>query len=70
MVDPRMIPPKSRVRCFGPRGGLLRGAARFDNDTYAVMASRTERPMASKLVAYHGSDTAAELTVPLLVVRG
>ncbi len=40
------------------------------NDTYAVMASRTERPMASKLVAYHGSDTAAELTVPLLVVRG
>ncbi|MDG4805326.1 alkaline phosphatase family protein [Micromonospora sp. WMMD1120] len=40
------------------------------NDTYAVMASRTERPMASKLVAYHGSDTATELTVPLLVVRG
>ncbi|MET8232435.1 nucleotide pyrophosphatase/phosphodiesterase family protein [Micromonospora sp. NPDC005298] len=40
------------------------------NDTYAVMASRTERPMASKLVAYHGSDTAAELTVPLVVVRG
>ncbi|MGC4811897.1 alkaline phosphatase family protein [Micromonospora sp. DT228] len=40
------------------------------NATYAVMASRTERPMASKLVAYHGSDTAAELTVPLLVVRG
>ncbi|MEV4121123.1 nucleotide pyrophosphatase/phosphodiesterase family protein [Micromonospora sp. NPDC049645] len=40
------------------------------DDTYAVMASRTERPMASKLVAYHGSDTAAELTVPLLVVRG
>ncbi|MFG2050072.1 alkaline phosphatase family protein [Micromonospora sp. NPDC048935] len=40
------------------------------NDTYAIMASRTERPMASKLVAYHGSDTAAELTVPLLVVRG
>ncbi|MBQ0903254.1 alkaline phosphatase family protein [Micromonospora sp. U21] len=40
------------------------------NDTYAVMATRTERPMASRLVAYHGSDTAAELTVPLLVVRG
>ncbi|MEV4388346.1 nucleotide pyrophosphatase/phosphodiesterase family protein [Micromonospora sp. NPDC049580] len=40
------------------------------NDTYAVMASRTERPMASTLVAYHGADTAAELTVPLLVVRG
>ncbi|KOX06783.1 nucleotide pyrophosphatase [Micromonospora sp. NRRL B-16802] len=40
------------------------------NDTYAVMATRTEPPMASRLVAYHGSDTAAELTVPLLVVRG
>jgi hypothetical protein len=40
------------------------------NGTYAVMATRTERPMASRLVAYHGSDTAAELTVPLLVVRG
>ncbi|MCO1597895.1 alkaline phosphatase family protein [Micromonospora sp. RHAY321] len=40
------------------------------NDTYAVLATRTERPMASRLVAYHGSDTAAELTVPLLVVRG
>ncbi|WP_406078853.1 alkaline phosphatase family protein [Micromonospora sp. NBC_00858] len=40
------------------------------NDTYAVLATRTERPMASRLVAYHGSDTATELTVPLLVVRG
>ncbi|MFC4019517.1 alkaline phosphatase family protein [Micromonospora sp. GCM10011542] len=40
------------------------------NDTYAVMATRTERPMASRLVAYHGADTAAELTIPLLVVRG
>ncbi|MEH1168444.1 nucleotide pyrophosphatase/phosphodiesterase family protein [Micromonospora sp. CPCC 205539] len=40
------------------------------NDTYAVMATRTERPMASRLVAYHGADTAAEVTVPLLVVRG
>ncbi|MEV1113224.1 nucleotide pyrophosphatase/phosphodiesterase family protein [Micromonospora sp. NPDC049751] len=40
------------------------------NDTYAVLASRTEPPKVSKLVAYHGADTAAELTVPLLVVRG
>ncbi|MET8351334.1 MULTISPECIES: nucleotide pyrophosphatase/phosphodiesterase family protein [unclassified Micromonospora] len=40
------------------------------NDTYAVLATRTEPPMASRLVAYHGSDTAAELTVPLLVVCG
>ncbi|MER7890963.1 nucleotide pyrophosphatase/phosphodiesterase family protein [Micromonospora sp. NPDC094482] len=40
------------------------------NDTYAVLASRSEHPTASRLVAYHGSDTAAEMTIPLLVVRG
>ncbi|KKK02457.1 alkaline phosphatase family protein [Micromonospora sp. HK10] len=39
-------------------------------DTYAVLATRSEPPMASRLVAYHGSDTAAEMTVPLLVLRG
>ncbi|MGC4895878.1 alkaline phosphatase family protein [Micromonospora sp. DT31] len=39
-------------------------------DTYAVTATRSEPPMASRLVAYHGADTAAEMTVPLLVVRG
>ncbi|WP_089157235.1 alkaline phosphatase family protein [Micromonospora sp. NBS 11-29] len=39
-------------------------------DTYAVVATRSEPPMASRLVAYHGADTAAEMTVPLLVLRG
>jgi hypothetical protein len=39
-------------------------------DTYAVTASRSEPPMASRLVAYHGADTAVEMTIPLLVVRG
>ncbi|SCG63212.1 alkaline phosphatase family protein [Micromonospora inositola] len=39
-------------------------------DTYAVVATRSEKPMESRLVAYHGADTAAEMTVPLLVVRG
>ncbi|QLQ37044.1 alkaline phosphatase family protein [Micromonospora robiginosa] len=39
-------------------------------DTYAVTATRSEPPMVSRLVAYHGADTAAEMTVPLLVVRG
>ncbi|MBY8872794.1 alkaline phosphatase family protein [Micromonospora sp. PLK6-60] len=39
-------------------------------DRYAVLATRSEPPMASRLVAYHGSDTAAEMTVPLIVVRG
>ncbi|MGR6321134.1 alkaline phosphatase family protein [Micromonospora soli] len=38
--------------------------------TYAVVATRSEKPMESRLVAYHGSDTAAEMTIPLLVVRG
>ncbi|MEU8405958.1 nucleotide pyrophosphatase/phosphodiesterase family protein [Micromonospora sp. NPDC048842] len=59
---------------FGPvpeeHLGRIGDVVAICNDTYAVMASRTERPMASKLVAYHGSDTAMELTVPLLVVRG
>ncbi|WP_433386653.1 alkaline phosphatase family protein [Micromonospora sp. KLBMP9576] len=40
------------------------------NATYAVTASRSEPPAASRLVAYHGADTAAEMTIPLLVVRG
>ncbi|MBM7079990.1 alkaline phosphatase family protein [Micromonospora humida] len=39
-------------------------------DTYAVLATRSEPPAVSRLVAYHGADTAAEMTVPLLVVRG
>ncbi|MFE9690051.1 alkaline phosphatase family protein [Micromonospora sp. NPDC005806] len=38
--------------------------------TYAVVATRSEKPMESRLVAYHGSDTAAEMTIPLLVLRG
>ncbi|MCP3786195.1 alkaline phosphatase family protein [Micromonospora sp. A3M-1-15] len=38
--------------------------------TYAVVATRSEKPMESRLVAYHGADTAAEMTIPLLVVRG
>ncbi|WP_433794207.1 alkaline phosphatase family protein [Actinoplanes sp. CA-252034] len=34
-----------------------------------VVASAWEPPMAGQLVAYHGSVTAAEMTVPLLIVR-
>jgi Type I phosphodiesterase / nucleotide pyrophosphatase len=37
---------------------------------YAVLATKTEPPLVSALVAYHGSYTAAEMLVPLLVVRG
>ncbi|MEH1102054.1 alkaline phosphatase family protein [Micromonospora sp. CPCC 205561] len=40
------------------------------NGTHAVTASRSEPPGVARLVAYHGADTAAEMTVPLLVVRG
>ncbi|PZV98091.1 Type I phosphodiesterase / nucleotide pyrophosphatase [Micromonospora phaseoli] len=40
------------------------------NDTYAVMASRSDPPAVSRLVAFHGADTATEMTIPLLVVRG
>ncbi|WDZ84356.1 alkaline phosphatase family protein [Micromonospora cathayae] len=37
---------------------------------WAVVATRSERPIESRLVAYHGADTATEMTIPLLVVRG
>ncbi len=38
--------------------------------SYAVLASRTDHPMEARLIAYHGSCTATEMTIPLLVVRG
>jgi Type I phosphodiesterase / nucleotide pyrophosphatase len=40
------------------------------HDRYAVLATRTEPPTVARLIAYHGSYTAAEMLVPLLVVRG
>ncbi|MEV4755488.1 nucleotide pyrophosphatase/phosphodiesterase family protein [Micromonospora sp. NPDC049559] len=43
------------VACLGP---------------YAVLDSRTDSPVEARLVAYHGSCTAAEMTIPLLVRRG
>jgi hypothetical protein len=39
-------------------------------DRYAVLATGTEPEQIGQLVAFHGSGTAAELRVPLLVVRG
>jgi hypothetical protein len=38
--------------------------------THAVLASATDNPLEARLVAYHGSYTATEMTVPLLVVPG
>ncbi|HEX5541598.1 MAG TPA: nucleotide pyrophosphatase/phosphodiesterase family protein [Micromonospora sp.] len=39
------------------------------HDSYAVLATETDPPFEAKLVAYHGSYTATEMMVPLLVVR-
>jgi hypothetical protein len=39
-------------------------------DRYAILASKTEPALLSQLIAYHGSDTAVEMEIPLLVVRG
>jgi hypothetical protein len=36
---------------------------------YAILATRTESERAARLIAYHGSATAAEMLIPLLVVR-
>jgi hypothetical protein len=40
------------------------------HERYAVLATKTEPPLVSSLVAYHGSYTAVEMLVPLLIVRG
>jgi hypothetical protein len=40
------------------------------HDRYAVLATGSEPPLVAQLVAYHGSYTAAEMLIPLLVVRG
>ena len=38
-------------------------------DRAAIVATRGEKEIVSKLVAYHGSFTALEMTIPLLVAR-
>ncbi|MEU2614312.1 nucleotide pyrophosphatase/phosphodiesterase family protein [Micromonospora sp. NPDC007271] len=55
--------PEEHLRRIGDVVVVCRG-------TYAVVATRSEKPIESRLVAYHGADTAAEMTIPLLVVRG
>jgi hypothetical protein len=39
-------------------------------DRYAVLASGREPELLSKLIAFHGSTTPAEMAVPLIIVRG
>ncbi|TWH65685.1 type I phosphodiesterase/nucleotide pyrophosphatase [Micromonospora olivasterospora] len=55
--------PEEHLRRVGDVVVVCRG-------TSAVVATRSETPIESRLVAYHGADTAAEMTIPLLVVRG
>jgi Type I phosphodiesterase / nucleotide pyrophosphatase len=50
-----------------PRIGDVVAACQFD---YAILASRSEPAAVSKLVAFHGSATEAEMRIPLIVVRG
>jgi hypothetical protein len=38
------------------------------HDRYAVLATKSEPATVSKLVAYHGSATAVEMVIPLIVV--
>jgi hypothetical protein len=38
--------------------------------SYAVFSSAVDSPVEARLVAHHGSCTATEMTIPLLVVRG
>jgi hypothetical protein len=40
------------------------------HESYVVLASRTDHPAETTLIAYHGSYTAVEMTIPLLVVPG
>jgi hypothetical protein len=38
--------------------------------TYAVYATAREDPIVARLIGHHGSATAAEMTIPLITVRG
>jgi hypothetical protein len=39
-------------------------------DTYAVLATAHESPVVARLIGYHGSYTADEMTIPLILIRG
>ncbi len=39
------------------------------HDRHVVLATKTEPPLVSSLIAYHGSYTAEEMLVPLLILR-
>src|SRR6266508_4276422 len=58
-----------RVVAGEPRVRYLHAVAAC-HDRNAVVATRTEPPTAARLIAYHGSYTAEEMLIPLLVIRG
>ncbi len=37
---------------------------------YVVLATQTDPPQVADLIAFHGSATVAEMTIPLLIGRG
>jgi Type I phosphodiesterase / nucleotide pyrophosphatase len=39
-------------------------------DTYAVLATAHEPPIVAKLIGYHGSCTAVEMHIPLILIHG
>ena len=39
------------------------------NEDYVVLATDTDPPAVSRMIAFHGSATEAEMRIPLLVVR-
>jgi hypothetical protein len=49
-----------------PRIGDVVAACHAD---YAVLATRSESKRVAELIAFHGSATAAEMLIPLLIVR-
>ncbi|GAB3150925.1 alkaline phosphatase family protein [Micromonospora sonneratiae] len=55
--------PEAHLARVGDVVAVCRGS-------YVVLATRTDNPVEARLVAYHGSSTATEMTIPLLVVRG
>jgi hypothetical protein len=59
---------------FGPvppvHAGRIGDVVAACRGTYAVLASHDEPEIVSRLVAHHGSFTAVEMTIPLLVAAG
>jgi hypothetical protein len=39
-------------------------------DRYAILATKREKDIIGKLIAFHGSTTPEEMAIPLVLVRG